>query len=294
MKKFRKIFAVLIFMFLALCGSIAGTEVSAVTSGDFEYMVMYGNQVSIIKYLGDEEDVVIPSEIDGMKVTTLRGGTAHKEYYVEVHGIFEDSPNVKSVTIPDTVTRIEDSAFIKSSGLASIKIPVSVTYIGYGAFAFCDSLTEIEVDENNENYSSVDGVLMKEIRLWQYPTGRHGNYVVPDSVKVIENRSFSGCKGMTSINIHSDISVIDENAFVGCENLTDVYYAGSERQWKEMKSNITYREVNLFGDDTVIHYQLPDDNTNTITVILVISSIVCVGAVTAVLILSKKKNKKNE
>ena len=61
-----------------------------------------------------------------------------------------------------------------------------------------------------------------------------------------------------------------------------------------MKSHITYREVNLFGDDTVIHYQLPDDNTNTITVILVISSIVCVGAVTAVLILSKKKNKKNE
>ena len=58
---------------------------------------------------------------------------------------FEDCYGLTSVTIPNSVTRIESGAFDGCSGLTSVTIPNSVTSIGSYAFSGCSSLTSVTI-----------------------------------------------------------------------------------------------------------------------------------------------------
>lgn len=78
----------------------------------------HGDTVEITKYIGDGIDVVIPSEIEGMPVTSL-GDYAFYQCF-----------DLISVTIPGSVTRIGNEAFSYCESLTSIIIPESVSYIG--------------------------------------------------------------------------------------------------------------------------------------------------------------------
>ena len=86
--------------------------------------------VTNYKYKGTAADVTIPSRYKGKPVTAID------------HAAFQDSA-VTSVTIPDSVTAIPDSAFGFCSQLTNISIPNSVTFIGFSAFNSCTSLKSI-------------------------------------------------------------------------------------------------------------------------------------------------------
>ena len=93
----------------------------------FKINVSDDGTAEINDYTGKETEIVIPSEIDGYKVTSI-GASA-----------FKDS-NIKTIVIPDSVTRIGNEAFAGCAGLTSITIPASVTEIAEDAFAGCEQL----------------------------------------------------------------------------------------------------------------------------------------------------------
>ena len=68
---------------------------------------------------------------------------------------FEYCENLTSVTIPNSVTEIGESAFRGCENLTSITIPNSVTYIGGYAFSGCESLKEVSIPAGCEYYSTV-------------------------------------------------------------------------------------------------------------------------------------------
>ncbi|MBR5285136.1 MAG: leucine-rich repeat protein, partial [Clostridia bacterium] len=100
------------------------------------------------------------------------------------------------VDIPEGITTIMSGAFEKCSNLETVTIPASVDRIDNRPFDSCTSLVSITVDENNKNYTSVDGVLLGWFGgdLIQYPAGREEEYTVPESVIRVSDHAFRMAK----------------------------------------------------------------------------------------------------
>lgn len=144
--------------------------------------------VTNYRYNGAAADVTIPSRYQGKPVTTIG------------HAAFFNSA-VTSVTIPDSVTSISDSAFINCPQLTNISIPNSVTYIGFSAFSSCTSLKSI---------------------------------TLPSSLSFISGALFLGCSQLTTIHIPVSVTSIGNNAFADCPSLMTVTYPGSKTQWDDI------------------------------------------------------------
>ncbi len=157
-----------------------------------------------------------------------------------------------SITIPESVTSIGNYAFYNVS--ASIQLPDSITSIGDYAFAYSgvsatvsenvESIGQgafigvegIIVDEENEFYSSIDGVLFNKNKteLLQYTWGSGATfYEVPESVTSIAAEAFAGSYyGVSDLLLHSGVQTIGANAFVSYESVLEtIYYTGSESEF---------------------------------------------------------------
>ena len=136
---------------------------------------------------------------------------------------FSNCPSLSSIVIPNSVTTIYNNAFA-GSGLTSIMIPQSVTYIGVFVFYYCTDLTSIQVDSNNPNYSSDDGVLYNKNKtvLCAYPVGKNGSFSIPNTVITIVNGAFSACTGLSSVTIPNSVITIDVSGFSECTGLTSI------------------------------------------------------------------------
>jgi len=90
-----------------------------------------GVSARIIRYLGSDWAVRIPSYIRGLPVTEIGRGAFRGR-------------NLTEVVIPNTVLEIEADAF-RNNQLASVAIPDSVTRVGFLAFRGNDTLTSVTI-----------------------------------------------------------------------------------------------------------------------------------------------------
>ena len=179
------------------------------------------------------KDIVnIPSKLDEIRTVTIGNGVTKicKEAFK-----FYDNPSdlgyyknfLTKITIPNSVTSIGAYAFSGCYKLKEITIPSSVTTIGGEAFYSCPSLESINVNEENPNYKSIDGILFSKdgTKLCKYPQGK-GNctniYTIPIGVKKIGSSAFEWCTSLKEITIPNSVTEIGDYAFDSCKSLTSV------------------------------------------------------------------------
>ena len=189
-----------------------------------EYLGMY-----MFKDCTSLTSVTLPQTLKNMNAETFMSCTKLTNInipsIVETIGnnAFSSCTSLTRITIPNSVTKIETDAFY-GSGLTSVTIPSRVTTIGTGAFKSCPNLLEIIVEEDNQNYSSVDGVLYNKdkTKLIQCPAGKTGTFEIPEGITLIESYAFSGCSKLTKVTIPESVKTIVEYAFTSCAGLTSI------------------------------------------------------------------------
>ena len=162
----------------------------------------------ITGYNGTDTVVVIPSKINGITVETI-GHTAFRY------------SSVTSVTIPDSVTSIHDSAFAYCSSLTNISIPNSVTAIGSFAFEGCTKLESITLPSS----------LLTISEFLFYDCSQLTTIHIPDSVSSIRQYAFYNCRNLKTIRIPVSVTSIGSYAFEDCPSSMTVTYSGSKKQW---------------------------------------------------------------
>lgn len=164
------------------------------------------------------------------------------------------------INFPEGVEAIGNDAFILTA-LTNVNIPQTVTSIGEGAFSYCRGVLEITVDENNPSYCDVDGVLFSKdkTKLIAFTNGkRNENYSIPNGVSEIAKEAFEGCEGlksvlvpegvttigdyafgdcydMESVTLPESLKIIENAALFNCRSLKNIYYCGTETEWKAVE-----------------------------------------------------------
>jgi len=149
-----------------------------------------GSGVIIRWYTGKSATVRIPATIQGMPVRVIGMGERESPMHIVIGN------SVTSVVIPEGVTTIEDYAF-RDSNLKSITLPNTVTHIGKFAFDQTMSLTSINLPENLISighsafrYSGITSV--------KWPVG----------IKEIDSSIFEGCFNLKTVTIPEGVTEI--------------------------------------------------------------------------------------
>lgn len=138
---------------------------------------------------------------------------------------FEDCKKLTAITLPETLKNIDGWAFAGCTGLTAIHIPENVEWIGPLAFSKCSALEAVSVDEHNTSFSAADGVLFDKDKtiLYKYPPSKANTaYVIPDSVRYIDDHAFCVCNNLLSVTIPEGVLSVGDRGFSSCQNLSSV------------------------------------------------------------------------
>ena len=137
--------------------------------------------------------------------------------------IWSDKP-VLAVDIRSGVTGVGKDAFYGCDDLQVISLPDTVTQLDDNAFGNCPALSDILVDAKNPAYKSVDGALYsKDGTVLVKGPANAETFVVPDGVATIGDYAFFGAKYLTSIYFpEGSLTTIGAMAFEFCEGLTEL------------------------------------------------------------------------
>lgn len=210
----------------------------------FVYKQLDDNTIEIIKYVGNDTEVNIPSKIDNIPVTSIHSAA------------FYGSNTIKSVVIPDSVVSLGDAVFGGCTNLENVSLSNNVRSIGQVVFSGCSSLKEIVIPDSVTSIDSaafLDCIGLEKVYLSNNletigASAFNGckslkEIVIPDSVISIESAAFVNCTGLESVTIPKNVVSIGEYAFAVCDNLTIYCYTNSAAQQYAIDNEIKYERI---------------------------------------------------
>lgn len=170
----------------------------------------------------NSDSIFIPAEHDGKPVIII-GDSAFA------------GMNMKSVTIPDSVTTIESRAFQNCKKLEDVVFGSNIAVLNGEAFRYCSSLGKIEIPEGVtairgntfEGCSSLTDVVLHdgitEIHAYAFKDCKAlAQIQLPSGITEIRANTFENCTSLISVNIPYGVQRIAAHAFRNCSSLSYV------------------------------------------------------------------------
>ncbi len=132
------------------------------------------------------------------------------------------NPDLISVDLNKTVTA-EANGVNELHNLTTLGIPASVTKIE-GLTNKCEKISYYNVDENNQTYASIDGIVFSKdkTKIVLYPPARADEeYTIPEGTTTIPSNVFSGCP-LKKLTVASTVTSIDDSGISSMNNLEEL------------------------------------------------------------------------
>lgn len=213
--------------------------------------------IVISSYNGSDANVVVPREINGVRVTIIgseafnRNTTVQKVVIPEgitkiadgsgYGGAFAYCTALTQVEMPKSLTHLGSYTFYDCPALVSVELGENLTSIGYNAFYKCPALTAITLPDNIQSLGSV----------FSYCENLQ-TVVLPKNLKVIESGMFSGCKSLKEIKLPMGLEKIESGAFSNTgitklelpDSVTEVSLSGLHSQLTYLRWTAGIPEIN--------------------------------------------------
>ena len=262
-----------------------------------------GKGIVIYQYDGYDEDIKVPSTIDGKNVLGF-----DKRCFV----ICENrvGTKIKKIALPKTVTFLGDETFRELKNLKEVSIPFNVTSINALHFQGCLNLTSININKDNANYSSDDGVLFNKnkTKIIKFPAGKKTKFTGPSSLERVESYAFNQSRNIEIVKLKKNVKYIGDFAFA-YSSIKEIYFYGDKPEFGKNalknlnvtiyypKNSKTWNSSNLtslgLGQKEIRSFVWnPNDGKShtALIVFLIISIILIIGAIIVFKIIKKRLN----
>ena len=250
MKKF------ILFVVALVCSLVLHAEVVLINGLYYSLgtttATLVKDQTSNLSVYGEYTEVTIPASVyyNNYTYPVVTIGTS----------AFENCSNLQSVTLPNSITAINQDAFYHCTKLGSVNLPEGMTYIGLRAFINCN-LTSVTIPStvtSMGNYAFYDNPLTEVV--WKpvtcaIGTGEYAPFystnskitkftfgdqvqtipsylcknmslldtiVLPPSVKSLGQYAFAFCTNLKSINLPATQKTLPVSFFEGCTALESI------------------------------------------------------------------------
>lgn len=216
-------------------------------------IVIFGVLLTIVIINYNKEDTLDPllnkEYLEYSNYYNLELVEEENESSYHILGLTTLGQNETSIIIPDTIDNIKvtkllsiDKQFVDYRKVKEIKIGKNINYIGSmkndtslgtNIFEGALNLTRIIVDNNNETYASLNGILYNKNKdiLLKFPNNlslpENKTVKLIDSVKVIYNKAFINNSTIEKIELNNNIEKIGNQSFKNCSNLKEIIFSAS-------------------------------------------------------------------
>lgn len=167
------------------------------------------------------------------------------QYFTKVTSIdnsmFAFSQYLSEITLPSSLVRIGDNAFMGCYNMTRLYIPEGVTSIGEAAFHSCTILSDVQLPESLESLGNIVFGECKSITEIEIPSG----------VKSIGTDLFFSCESLESVILPAGIASISEGMFVQCLGLKTI----------NIPSSVTSIEARAFNGSGITEIDIPSGVT---------------------------------
>ena len=161
----------------------------------------------------------------------------------QLEGIQVDPANPNYTSVDGVLFNKELSLLIQypaGKENSSYDIPAGVTEIGYNAFESCYRLKNVSFPSGLRKIGAGAFYLCRNL----------GDIVLPQGLISIGRAAFRVCESMVNVTIPDSVMMIDSGAFTFCRDFKNVYYMGTEEQWKTISIDRYNPFDNLEEDGT--------------------------------------------
>lgn len=178
---------------------------------------------------------------------------------------FQNCQNLSSVTFSEGLETIGQNAFRSCTSLTSINLPASIGEVGAGAFFECTKITSAAFAPGSRQVTLGDNIFMQCYYLMSVTlpanidrigSGMFQNCLmltgveIPQGAESIGDSAFASCSRLTAVIIPASVTTIGTAAF-SASSLTDVYFSGTEAQWKSVGK---MGDTRTLLENVTIHY----------------------------------------